>query len=228
MKMKKTMMQIFVFIVKQELQLAWRRLIDIANPVIFFVIIVSLFPLAITSDTFILHRIAAGIIWVGALMAALLGLDQLFLSDFLDGTLEQYCLSPQPLTLIVFAKIFAHWLITGVPLILISPVLGLLLSLHSHEIFVLMLSLLIGTPILSLIGAIAQALVVGLNRGGVLLALLVLPLCVPVLIFGAGSVMAVISELNYQGLLALLGAQLLLFLPFAPLAAAGAVKARHS
>ncbi len=182
--------------------------------------VVSLFPLAIGPELNTLRLIAPGIVWVAALLASMLALDHMFSVDHADGSLEQLLLTPQPLSLLVLAKIFAHWLITGLPLVLIAPVLGLQYDLSSEAIGVLMLSLLMGTPALSLIGAIGAALTLGLRGGGVLVSLLVLPLTIPVLIFGAGAVEANISGLGADGHLYMLSAILVMSLLLAPLATA--------
>jgi heme exporter protein B len=178
----------------------------------FFVIIVSLFPLGMDPDSRLLRTIAPGVVWVSALLASMLGLGRLFSSDFTDGTLEQMLITPQPLLLIVTGKILAQWLVTGIPLVLISPLLGLQFGLSAYETKLLAASLLIGIPVLNLIGAIGSALAIGIRGGGLVVALIVLPLCVPVLVFGAG------------GNMSLVGAVLSLTLVFAPWAAASALK----
>ena len=214
----------FVRLVLRDLTLAFRRRGDLANPLLFFVIIISLFPLAIGPDPNALQRLAPGIILVAALLATLLSLDSLFRSDFDDGSLEQLLLAPQPLSLLVAAKILAHWLITGVPLILISPLLAILLNFPLDALPILLASLTLGTPTLSLVGAIGVALTVGLKRSGMLLSLLVLPLYVPVLIFSASAVDAAVSGLNATAQLEILGAWLALALSLAPLGAAAALR----
>ncbi len=214
----------FGVIVRRDLLLAVRRSSDALQPPLFFVVVVSLFPFAVGAEPNLLARIAPGIIWVAALLATLLSLDGLFRSDFDDGTLEQMLLSPQPLAVLTLAKITAHWLITGLPLILTAPLLGVLLSLPGEAMGVLLLSLALGTPVLSLVGAIGIALTVGLRRGGALLALLVLPLYVPVLIFGAQAVSAASMGLPVSGQLYMLGALLALALSLAPLATAAALR----
>jgi len=175
-----------------------------------------------------LASIGPGIIWVAALLATLLSLDSLFRSDHEDGSLEQILLMPQPLSVLVLGKIAAHWLATGLPLLLMAPVLGVLLHLETSTLGVLVASLALGTPVLSLVGAIGMALVVGLRRGGMLLSLLVLPLYVPVLIFGAGAVAQTQMGLPYAGQLALLGALLALALSLAPWACAAALRVTES
>lgn len=216
--------RVFAAIVRRDLLLAFRRRQDLANPLVFFVIVVSLFPLGVAPERTFLAEAGAGIVWVAALLATLLSLDGLFRADFEDGSLEQLLLSPASLYVIVLAKILAHWLVTGLPLLLLSPVLGLMMYLEPAQIGVLMLTLLLGSPVLSLIGAIGAALTVGLRVGGVLLSLLVLPLYVPVLIFGAGTVNAAGGGLPIAGHLALLGAFLALAVALAPLASAAALR----
>lgn len=211
-------------LVARDLKLALRRRGDVANPVLFFVLAVTLFPLGIGPEPQRLAEIGPGILWVAALLATLLSLDGLFRSDFDDGALEQLLLMPQPLSVLVSAKILAHWLLTGLPLLLLAPLLGVILHLGGPGIAALMATLALGTPVLSLVGAIGIALTVGLRRGGMLLSLLVLPLYVPVLIFGAGAVAQARMGLPYDGQLALLGALLALSLSLAPLACAAALR----
>lgn len=214
----------FAVVVRRDLLLAVRRSSDVLQPPLFFVVVVSLFPFAVGAEPNLLARIAPGIIWVAALLATLLSLDGLFRSDFDDGTLEQMLLSPQPLPVLTLAKITAHWLITGLPLIVTAPLLGVLLSLPDEAMGVLVLTLMLGTPVLSLVGAIGIALTVGLRRGGALLALLVLPLYVPVLIFGAQAVSAASIGLPVSGQLYMMGALLALAVSLAPLATAAALR----
>ena len=178
----------FFAIIRRDLILALRRRSEIANPLLFFILVITLFPLGIGAQPHLLQAIAPGIIWVSALLAAMLSLDSLFRSDFDDGSLEQILLSAHPSSLLVLAKIIAHWLVTGLPLLLVAPLLAVLLGMPSHSIGILLLTLLLGTPVLSLIGAIGVALTVGLRRGGMILSLLVLPLYVPVLIFASNAV----------------------------------------
>lgn len=204
--------------------MALRRRADTLTPLVFFVMVTSLFPLAIGPEPDTLRTIAPGIIWVAALLAALLSLDHLFLSDYRDGTLEQLVLAPFPLTLIVLAKIASHWLLTGVPLIVMAPVIALQFDLPADSILVLLSSLLLGTPVLSLIGAAGAALTLGLRRGGVLIALLVLPLTIPLLVFGAGAVEANSAGLGADAHLSLLGALLIVAALFAPWATATALR----
>lgn len=211
-------------IVLRDLTLAMRRRSDVFTTLFFFVIVVSLFPLGIGPELKVLRLIAPGVVWVAALLASMLALERLFAADFDDGALEQMLLTPQPLSLLVLGKVTAHWLVTGLPLVLMAPLLGLQYDLSVAALGVLMISLLLGTPALSLIGAIGAALTLGLRGGGVLVSLLVLPLCIPVLIFGAGAVEASISGLGEQGHLYMLGAILVMSALLAPLATAMALR----
>ncbi len=214
----------FALIVKRDLMIAFRHRDDIINPLLFFVIVVSLFPLGIGPESTTLSRIAPGIIWVAALLATLLSLDRLFKSDYADGSLEQMLLSPHPVFILVIAKIFAHWLLTGLPLILIAPLLAVLLHLHESSYGALMLTLLLGTPVLSLLGAIGVALTVGIKKGGVLLSLLVLPLYIPVLIFATSAIDTAAMNLPYNGQLAIIAAIFFASLTLAPFAVSAALK----
>jgi heme exporter protein B len=218
------MLNIFFWVLRRDLILAMRRRSDLFTTLFFFVIVVSLFPLGIGPELKTLRLIAPGVVWVAALLASMLALERLFASDHADGTLEQMLLCPQPLSLLVLGKVCAHWLVTGLPLVIMAPVLGIQYDLSAEALGVLILSLLLGTPALSLIGAIGAALTLGLRGGGVLLSLLVLPLYVPVLIFGAGAVEASTSGLGAQSHLALLGAILVLSLMLTPFAAAAALR----
>ena len=186
--------------------------------------VASLFPLAVSPDTQFLGKIAPGVIWVGALLATLLSLDLLFKSDYDDGSLEQMLLVPQPLMLLVLAKVAVHWLVAGLPLALMAPLLGLMLGLPEGGFEPLILSLLIGTPILSLLGAIGAGLTVGLKKGGMLMPLLILPLYIPVLIFAASAVQSGVDGNSYIGHMAFLGAYLALSIVMAPIAAAAAIR----
>ncbi|WP_407650235.1 heme exporter protein CcmB [Halomonas eurihalina] len=194
------------------------------NSLAFFALVITLFPIGISPDPELLATIAPGLLWVAALLAALLSLDGMFRDDFADGTLEQLLLAAQPLPLMALAKVAVHWLTTGLPLALMAPVLGVMLSLPPGSYAVLVLSLALGSATLSVIGAIGAALTVGLSRGGVLLSLLVLPLYVPVLIFGAGAVQAAIAGTSVAAHLALLGALLAVSLVFAPWAIAASLR----
>lgn len=214
----------FRWIVVRDLTLEWRRRTDVLSTLFFFVIVVSLFPLGIGPDMALLRTVAPGVVWVAALLASMLALARLFTSDFQDGTLEQLLLTPQPLYLIVLGKVLALWLFSGLPLALLAPVLGIQFGLSSDTLFVLVVSLLIGTPILGLIGSIGAALTLGLRSGGVLISVLILPLYIPVLIFGAGAVDASIAGLSPQANLYLLGALFAITLVFAPWATAAALR----
>jgi heme exporter protein B len=208
----------------RELLIIWRSPGDIVNPLMFFVIAVALFPLGGNADPQYLSGIAAGVVWVTALLAVMLSMESLFRSDYEDGSLEQLLLSPQPLYFHVLAKVAGHWLLTGLPLVVMSPVLAMMLALPDQAYVPLVLGLLLGTPTLNLIGAIGMALTVGLARSGLLLAVLVLPLSIPVLVFGTGMVQAALAGLSYTGLIALLGALLVLALSLAPLAIGAALR----
>ncbi len=215
---------VFISVLMRDLTLAFRHRGELANPLMFFVMVVSLFPLGIGPAPSTLAEIAPGIIWVAALLASMLALDAMFRTDFEDGSLEQMALSHHPLSVIVLAKVLAHWLITGLPLLIVAPLLGVLLYLPDNAMVVLVLSLALGTPVLSLVGAIGTGLTVGLKRGGVLLSLLVLPLYVPVLIFGALAVNDATAGLNVTGHLYLMGALLVLSIALSPLATAAAIR----
>ncbi len=209
---------------RRDLLLVMRRKSEVLTALFFFVIVSSLFPLGIGPEPALLRKIAPGVLWVGALLATMLGLQRMFAADHADGTLEQMALSPTPLVWLVMGKIAAHWLVSGLPLVLIAPVLGLQFDLDAGSLGVLVLALLLGTPLLSLIGAIGAALTLGVRGGGVLLSLLVLPLYVPALIFGAGAVEAHVSGLGAEGHLSLLAALLVLAAFFAPWATTAAVR----
>jgi heme exporter protein B len=202
------MLASFFLVIRRELLLAYRRLSEILNPLWFFILIITLFPLALGPEPGILSRIAPGIIWVAALLATLLSLDRLFRDDFNDGSLEQLLLAPAPLFVIVVAKVLAHWLLTGLPLIIISPLLAVLLGMDWDSWLAVFVTLLIGSPTLSFIGAIGVALTVGLRKGSVILSLLVLPLYVPVLIFATSAIEAASLGMSYSGQLAILAAML--------------------
>jgi len=215
---------IFTAMIRRDMTAAFRHPSDLINPLIFFIVVVTLFPLAVTPESDFLREIAPGVLWVSALLATLLSLDMLFQTDFQDGTLEQMLLSPQPLYAAILAKVATHWLLSGLPLTLLSPLLAMMLFLPGDGIQALMLTLLLGTPILSFIGAIGSALTVGLRKTGLLLSLLVLPLYIPVLIFASGAVKAAVAGLPIVGHLALLGALLALAVVLAPLAIATALR----
>jgi heme exporter protein B len=210
----------FLWIIQRDLLLAMRRRADVLTTLFFFIIVVSLFPLGVGPEMNMLRTMAPGVVWVAALLASMLSLGRMFSSDHVDGTLEQMLLSPQSLSLLVLGKALAHWLVTGVPLVLMAPVLGIQYDLSADALLVLTASLLLGTPVLSLIGAIGAALTLGLRGGGVLVSLLVLPLYIPVLIFGAGAVEASAAGLGAGAHMSLLGAFLLASLALAPWTAA--------
>jgi heme exporter protein B len=211
-------------VIFRDLLLAARRNSDVLTVVLFFVIVVSLFPLGIGPDPKLLRTVGPGVLWVAALLASMLALGRVFAADHADGTLEQMMLGATPLGVIVAAKVFAHWLVTGLPLVLISPVLALQFDLPRELLGVLVLSLALGTPVLSLIGAIGAALTLGLRGAGALLALLVLPLYVPVLVIGAGAAEAAAAGLGGNSQLLLLAAMLIVAAAFAPWATAAALR----
>jgi heme exporter protein B len=211
-------------VVLRDLLLAARRSSDVLTVALFFVIVVSLFPLGIGPEPQLLRTVAPGVLWVAALLASMLALNRMFAADHADGTLEQMMLGATPLGMVVAAKVFAHWLVSGLPLVLISPVLALQFDLPRELLGVLVLSLTLGTPVLSLIGAIGAALTLGLRGAGALLSLLVLPLYVPVLIIGAGAAESAASGLGGHAQLLLLGAMLIVAGAFAPWAAAVALR----
>jgi heme exporter protein B len=217
-------MRSFVFLLQRDLRCVLRSRADAFNPVLFFVLIISLFPLGVGGQPADLAPIAPGILCVAALLASLLALDNLFRLDFYDGTLEQLLLSPVPLPALVLAKICAHWLAAGAPLVILSPLLGAMLYLPASAHWGVMAIFAVATPILSALGAIGAALTVGLRRAGLLLALLVLPLFVPVLVFSAAGVAAAASGMPYGGHVAVLGAMLIAALMLAPFAIASALR----
>ncbi len=216
--------QAFNAVLRRDLTLAYRQPSAWINPLLFFIIVVSLFPLGVGPEPNTLRDIGPGVIWAAALLAALLGQDGLFRGDFEDGSLEQLILSPYSFIALSSAKVLAHWLMTGLPLILLSPLLGLMMGLSSQAILALAITLALGTPVLSLLGAIGAALVVNLSRGGVLLALVVLPLCIPVLIFATVAVTVEASGLSASGYYSLLGAALVLAITLAPVAIAAGLR----
>ncbi len=215
---------IFRTILVRELTLGLRRKADMLMTLFFCVIVASMFPLAVGPETELLRTMGPGIIWVAALLASLLSLERLFGGDYADGTLEQMVISSHPLAMIVFAKVVAHWLLAGLPLVLISPLLALQYGLDGDEGLILVATLLIGTPILSLLGAVGAALTLGLRGGGVLISLLVLPLFVPVLIFGSAAVDDAAAGLSIEGHFSLLGAMLIAALILTPWAIASALR----
>ncbi|KJV06464.1 heme exporter protein CcmB [Methylocucumis oryzae] len=215
--------QAFFAIIRRDLLLALRRRSEIANPLLFFVLVITLFPLGLGARPQLIQAIAPGVIWVSALLAAMLSLDSLFRSDFDDGSLEQILLSPYPASILILAKVCAHWLVTGLPLLLIAPLLAVFLGLPNTVLGVLMQTLLLGTPVLSLVGAIGVALTVGLRRGGMILSLLVLPLYVPVLIFASNAVTMASSGLVVSAQINILSAMLVLAFGVNALANCGGV-----
>ncbi len=218
------MLKAFYHLLARDLRLAFRTRHELANPLIFFVLVVSLFPLAVTPSADLLTVMAPGVIWVSALLSVLLSLDRLFKQDYEDGSLDQLMLSPNPLVILVLAKVFAHWLLTGLPLVLIAPLLGMFMYVPDEAIPTLVYSLLLGTPVLSLVGAIGVSLTVAVNRGGVLLSLIILPLYIPILIFGANAVDVASDGMSVRGQLLFLGAVLALAISLAPLATAVALR----
>jgi heme exporter protein B len=210
--------------VRRDLLLAYRRRGEAASPIIFFLLVSTLIPLGVSPDSARLAELAPGIIWVMALLATLLSTESLFASDFQDGSLEQMLITPQLLVLPVLGKVTAHWLVTGLPLTLVSPVIGVMLSLPTAGTVPMMASLALGTACLSLIGAVGAALTVSLRKGGLLLSVLVIPLYMPVIIFGSASVQSAIDGLNWFGPLAVLGAMLSAAIVLCPLAIAGALR----
>ncbi len=221
-------MNIFLAVLQRDLKLALRRRREVANPLVFFIIVVSLFPLGVSPDRELLSAIAPGVIWVTALLASLMSMDAIFRSDYDDGSLEQLLLLPGSKVLLVLAKISAHWVSIGLPLIIIAPVMSLLLYFPSDAIFSLIITLLISTPILSLLGAIGVALTLSLRAGGILSSLLILPFYIPVLIFSTMAISASTSNLPVMGYYALLGAFLIMSLLLVPFAVVAALKVSHN
>jgi len=219
-----TYRQLFFSVMNRDLKVAIHNKGDILNPIIFLIIVITLFPLGIGPETNLLTRIAPGIIWVAALLSALLSLERLFKNDYIDGSLEQMLLSPQPLFIMVLAKVTAHWLLTGLPIIIIAPLLALMLHMESLAYPALMLTLAIGTPVLSLIGAIGVALTVGLKKGGVLLSLLILPLYIPLLIFSTAAIEAAALNMPYDGHIAIISALLVGAITLSPFAISAALR----
>ncbi|RMU88321.1 MULTISPECIES: heme exporter protein CcmB [Pseudomonas syringae group] len=218
------MNSVFVLLMVREARLLARRPAELANPLVFFALVIALFPLAIGPQMQLLQTLSPGLVWVAALLAVLLSLDGLFRSDFEDGSLEQWVLSPHPLALLVLSKVLAHWVFSGLALVLLSPVLALMLGLPGDCLPVLMLSLLLGTLVLSLLGAVGAALTVGLKRGGLLLALLILPLYIPVLILGSGALQAAMQGMPTTGYLLWLGSLTVLAITLTPFAIAAGLK----
>lgn len=216
--------QLLSLVVKRDLVLALRRRADVLTTLIFFVMVVSLFPLGVGPELDMLRKMAPGVVWVAALLASMLSLGRMFSADYLDGTLEQMMLAPQSLSLLVLGKMLAHWMVSGLPLVLMAPVLGLQFDMPAGSLQILIATLLLGTPVLSMIGAVGAALTLGLRGGGVLVSLLVLPLCIPVLIFGTGATEAVASGMSVSSNLLIMGAILVLALVFTPWVAAQALR----
>ena len=217
-------MSAFWAVVQRDLVLAMRRKTEVITAVFFFVVVAALFPLGIGPEINTLRLVAPGILWVGALLASMLSLGRLFAADFADGTLEQMALSPNSLSVLVAAKILSHWLLSGLPLVLLAPVLGLQFDLTEEALWTLTIGLLLGTPILSLIGAVGAALTLGVRGGDVLLSLLILPLYVPALIFGAGAVQAQMSGLGAAAHLSILAAMALVAAVFSPWVSAASLR----
>ena len=218
------MLKLFRVMVRRDLLLAYRQKSDVLQTVFFFLVVITLVPLGVGAETELLRSMAPGIVWVAALLAALLSLPRLFAHDFADGTLEQMVLSPDPLPVIVLAKAFAHWLTTGVPITVFASLAAVMFDLKAEVAAVLVFSLLIGTPVLSLLGSVGAALTLGLRSGGVLTSLLVLPLYIPVLIFGAGAAGAVAVAVSPAAYLLITGALSLFALAIAPWASAAAFR----
>jgi heme exporter protein B len=215
---------VFGALVRRDLQLAYRRRGEMVTPLMFFIMVTALFPLGLNPDPALLRTLAPGVIWVAALLAGVVGLESLFKSDYEDGSLELMVLSPVPLELIALIRVLTHWLITGLPLVILAPLMGMLLAFPASAMGTLLVGLLLGTPVLSLLGAVGAALTVGLRRSGMLLPLLILPLAVPVLIFGARSAAMALAGDDVSGPLYLLGAILALSVTLAPFAIAGGLR----
>ncbi|HBR98654.1 MAG TPA: heme exporter protein CcmB [Gammaproteobacteria bacterium] len=217
-------MNTFIALLKRDLLIAYRNRSEVLNPLMFFVLVTMLFPLGIGPSPNLLQNIAPGVVWVAALLSALLSLDSLFRSDYDDGSLEQLVLSPRPLAIIVVARVLAHWVMSALPLLLLSPIMATALNLPVKALGTLLATLVLGTPVLSFIGAIGVALTLGLKRSGMLLALLVIPLYIPILIFGAGAVDIAAAGLPVTGQIYILAALLILSATLAPMAIAAALK----
>ncbi|MFT7689212.1 MAG: heme exporter protein B [Candidatus Azotimanducaceae bacterium] len=211
-------------IIRRELLLTMRHPADLLNPLVFFVLVVSLFPLGISPSDEVLREIAPGVIWVAALLSTLLSMEMMFRSDYEDGSLEQMSISPQPFMVVVGGKILGQWLVSGLPLVLLSPVLALMLSLSEEGIKAMFVSLLLGTPTLSLLGSIGAGLTIGLKKGGVLIAILILPLYIPVLILGTHMIQAAEAGSGYFGDILWMAALLALSIGLAPFATAESVR----
>lgn len=218
------MLNLFFSVIRRDLLLALKQKSDIVQTLFFFAVVVTLVPLGVGAETNLLRSMAPGVVWVAALLAALLSLPRLFAHDWADGTLEQMLISAEPLTVIVLAKVSAHWLVTGVPMTVFSLVFGVMFDLPAEETWVLTAALALGTPVLSLVGAIGAALTLGLRAGSVLTSLLVLPLYIPVLVFGAGAAVQVAMSVSPAAYLMVTGALTLFALAAAPLAVAAALR----
>lgn len=218
------MWQLFLTILRRDLMLALRRKSDLAQVIFFFAVVVTLVPLGVGSETNTLRAIAPGVVWVAALLAALLSLPRMFAADFADGTLEQMLVAAEPLPVIVFAKVIAHWLVTGVPMTVFAALFGVMFDLSLDVTLVLVASLAVGTPILSFIGAIGAALTLGLRAGGVLTSLLVLPLYIPVLIFGSGAASAVAVSMSPTAHFLIVGGLTLATAALSPMAVSAALR----
>ena len=221
---KLSLFRLLSLIIRRDLVLAMRRRSDVLTTLIFFVMVVSLFPMGVGPELDMLRKMASGVVWVAALLASMLSLGRMFSADYLDGTLEQMLLVPQSLSMLVLGKILAHWMVSGLPLVLMAPILGLQFDMSAEALWVLRAGLLLGTPILSMVGAVGAALTLGLRGGGVLVSLLVLPLCIPVLIFGAGAVEAAVTGTSVASNMSLLGAILVLALVSTPWVTAQALR----
>ena len=224
MKKTSSLLNAFGAVIKRDLLLAYRFRAELINPLAFFVMVITLFPLALGAEIALLKRIAPAIIWVAALLASLMSIENLFRADYDDGSLELIVMTPHPLSILVMAKVIGHWLTSSVPLLFIAPLMGMMLHMDADIIGVLMLTLLLGTPVLSLIGGIAVALTLGLRKGGALLAILVLPLYVPILIFASSAIDAAMTGFPVSGHLSMMCAILFLALTLTPLPTAAALK----
>lgn len=218
------MSRVFFLLLLREARLLARKPAELVNPLVFFAIVIALFPLSVGPETNLLSTIAPGLIWVAALLAVLLSLESIFRTDFEDGSLEQWIVSPHPLSLLVLAKVLAHWLFSGLALVLLSPLLAMMLGFPVKHVPILLVSLLLGTPVLSLLGAVGAALTVGLKRGGILLSLLILPLYIPVLILGSGVLQAALQGLPTLGYLLWMASLMMLTITLTPFAIAAGLK----
>ena len=224
MKKTSSLFNAFGAVIKRDLLLAYRFRAELINPLAFFVMVITLFPLALGAEIALLKRIAPAIIWVAALLASLMSIESLFHADYDDGSLELMVMTPHPLSILVLAKVIGHWLVSSVPILFVAPLMGMMLHMDADIIGVLMLTLLLGTPVLSLIGGIAVALTLGLRKGGALLAILVLPLYVPILIFASSAIDAAMTGFPVSGHLSMMCAILFLALTLTPLPTAAALK----